>query len=260
VGVLTAGFLAPRLAVDFARQDAGRGERLVKISFEIGRSKDAAPQTSADDLLFKEWAECRATIARLDTILVDLRKVGFSFITALLTASSFLSLVDPKSAAAPTPMRAAAFIAIMVLIALLFAVDSYYQILLSGAVERALDLEVKTHPPLRLSKYLSINIQHTWATVVTLVLYLALLVTAGVLGLLGVNIISISKGDPALPTAYGLGPWNEWSIVIAILGAVLFLLILGYWFFIAWKIGFHRHRATRVWPAGERTEDKLAIT
>jgi hypothetical protein len=210
--------------------------------------------------VFKEWSECRSTIARLDAILVDLRKVGFSFITALLTASSFLSLVDPKSAAAPTPMRAAAFIAIMVLIAALFAIDSYYQILLSGAVERALDLEVKTHPPLRLSKYLSINIQHTWATVVTLILYLVLLSTAGFLGVLGVNIIAISSGVPAAPTSYGLGPWNDWSTLIAVLAAVLFALVLVYWLFIAWKTGFHRHRGTRVWPAGEDAEEKLAVS
>ena len=232
----------------------------MKITLQIGGSTTPAALTSADDLLFKEWTECRATIGRLDAILVDLRKVGFSFITALLTASSFLSLVDPKSAAAPTPMRAAAFVAIMVLIAALFAIDSYYQILLSGAVERALDLEVKTHPPLRLSKYLSINIQHTWATVVTLILYLVLLLTAGFLGLLGVNIVSISSGVSGAPTSYGLGPWNDWSTVIAVLGAVLFAFTLGYWLFIAWKIGFHRHRSTRVWPAGEHPEEKLAVT
>jgi len=235
-------------------------ERLLKISLEIGPSKKPLAQASADDLLFKEWTECRSTIARLDAILVDLRKVGFSFITALLTASSFLSLVDPKSAAAPTPMRAASFIAIMVLIAALFAIDSYYQILLSGAVERALDLEATTDPPLRLSKYLSINIQRTWATVVTLILYLVLLLTAGFLGLLGVNIVSISSGVPAAPTAYGLGPWNDWSTLIAVLGAALFAFILGYWLFIAVKIGFHRHRPTRGWPDGEHPEDKLAVT
>jgi hypothetical protein len=228
----------------------------VKISFEVGGS--TAP--GGDDPLFKEWAECRATIARLDAILVDLRKVGFSFITALLTATSFLGLVDPKTIAAPTPMRAAAFVAIMVLIAALFAIDSYYQVLLSGAVERALDLEVKSHPPLRLSKYLSINIQRTRAIVVTLILYLVLLLTAGFLGLLGVNITSVATGNAASPNAYGLGPWNEWSTLIAVLGGLLLAFILGYWLFIASRIGFHRHRSDRVWPEGEPPDKKVAVT
>ncbi|HEX9413988.1 MAG TPA: hypothetical protein VF916_10840, partial [Ktedonobacterales bacterium] len=58
---------------------------------QIGAQPLGATSTlwSADGQLLKEWAECRATIGRLDTILEDLRKIGFSLVTALLTANAF---------------------------------------------------------------------------------------------------------------------------------------------------------------------------
>ena len=37
-----------------------------------------------------EWKKCRATIGRLDGTIADLRKYGFSLVTVLITASSFL--------------------------------------------------------------------------------------------------------------------------------------------------------------------------
>ncbi len=143
---------------------------------------------TADDPRIKEWEQCRGTIAHFDTILADLRKFGFSLNTGLLTASAFLGFLGVQTTkdapAIPLEARAAPFIAIMVLITALFSVDSYYQVLLSGAVERALDLEVKTDPHIRVTKYLSINAMHTRSTYVTLFLYLLLLVTAAGLGLL----------------------------------------------------------------------------
>ena len=38
----------------------------------------------------EEWKECRSTIDRFDKILVDLRKTGFGFVTALVSAAAFL--------------------------------------------------------------------------------------------------------------------------------------------------------------------------
>lgn len=37
-----------------------------------------------------EWNECRCSIARFDTIIVDIRKYGFTLITGPLTADAFL--------------------------------------------------------------------------------------------------------------------------------------------------------------------------
>jgi hypothetical protein len=143
--------------------------------------------TTADDLRFQEWKECRAIIGRLDTILVDLRKVGFSLITGLLTASAFLNFLGiPTTQGVPAPttdVSAAVFITVMVLVAALFSVDTYYQVLLSGTVERALDLEAETSPPIRVTKYLSRNATRSWSSFIILALYIVLLVTAEGMGL-----------------------------------------------------------------------------
>lgn len=98
------------------------------------RPADAAI-TTAGDLRFEDWKECRATIGRFDMILEDLRKVGFFLITGLLTAGAFLNFLGVQTTqGVPAPLsdvRAAVFIAIMVLVATLFSVDTYYQVLLS---------------------------------------------------------------------------------------------------------------------------------
>ena len=83
-----------------------------------------------------EWQECRKTIGRLDATIADFRKFGFSLVTVLITASSFLGQQVPSF-----ENKMSVSIAIMILIAVLFAIDRYYTLLLSGAVERALDLE-----------------------------------------------------------------------------------------------------------------------
>src|SRR4030088_5422 len=80
---------------------------------------------SGDDLRFKEWSECRTTIGRLDGTLVDLRKVGFSIVTGLLTASALLGYLGvPASTTTPIvpiEIRVAGFAVILLLIAVLFS-------------------------------------------------------------------------------------------------------------------------------------------
>jgi hypothetical protein len=136
--------------------------------------------TSVNDLRFHDWEECRKTIGRLDTILTDLRKFGFSIITGLLTASAFL-VIKPESL--PSTGGPAVFIVVMVLVATLFSVDTYYQVLVSGAAERALDLEAEMNPPIRVTKYLSINATRSGNAFVVLALYIVLLITAEGMGL-----------------------------------------------------------------------------
>lgn len=145
------------------------------------------PIRSADDLRFKDWAEARAAIARFDTVLVDLRKVGFSFVTGLLAASTFLGFLGvptpasagagaaPAATAFPIEARAGVFIAVIALVVLLFLVDLYFEVLLSGAVERALDIEVQTDPPVRVTKYLSVNIGRVWGAQLVFGMYLGVL-------------------------------------------------------------------------------------
>lgn len=93
-------------------------------------------QTSANKY-HEEWTECRQTIARFDTILIDLRKYGFTIITGLLTAGSFLGFDTPTAS-----LQVGVIIVTMVLIVILYWMDIYYQNLLYGAVLRAIFLEI----------------------------------------------------------------------------------------------------------------------
>jgi hypothetical protein len=83
-----------------------------------------------------EWAECRATIGRMDSTLADIRKYGFSLVTLLLTANA---LITNTNAVAD---RVAASSVVMVLVLVLFLMDRYWWVLLREAVERAIELEI----------------------------------------------------------------------------------------------------------------------
>ena len=43
----------------------------------------------------EEWKSCRETVSKFDSTLIDLRKYGFTIITSLLTAGSFLGFNAP---------------------------------------------------------------------------------------------------------------------------------------------------------------------
>jgi hypothetical protein len=128
-----------------------------------------------------EWQECRQTIGRLDTIIADLRKFGFSLVTVLITASGLVGQQVPSS-----ETKASVSIALIILITVLFSVDRYYTLLLNGAVERALDLE---GPQLnrqdlsqdRLTQVISVHAINSGAVFVVLLLYLGLLYSIRVL-------------------------------------------------------------------------------
>lgn len=94
------------------------------------------------ELQVEEWKECRATIGRFDTLLVDLRKYGFTLITGLLTASSFWFYSSPpKQEGVPTSTEAGVALVLTVLVVALFVVDRSYEVLLHAAVKRSMILE-----------------------------------------------------------------------------------------------------------------------
>jgi uncharacterized membrane protein len=128
-------------------------------SFGGATPATAGPPIHKDDLGMVEWAECRTTIGRMDTALEDLRKYGFTLVTGLLTAGGIVGSATSSDTAAQV-VPAAALI-VMVLVLGLFAVDMYYQVTMSGAVERALDLEARTEPPVRVTRYISGNVERT---------------------------------------------------------------------------------------------------
>jgi hypothetical protein len=218
-----------------------------------------SPIATVDDIRFKEWAECRTTIGRLDSILVDLRKTGFSFITALLGAGSFLSFLGLKTSTSgtlvPIEARTAIFLVTMVLIAALFWLDTYYETLLSGAVERCLDLEIQTEPPVRLAKYLSINVQHTGTVRVTLGIYMVLLGLATGLGVLA---LLASPTESMLPN--GLN--NSWGMIalIGIVGILTEIAMWRYWAYIAKMTRFDSLDSGRPWRPGESADEKKAAS
>lgn len=122
-----------------------------------------------------EWQECRKTIGRLDTTIADLRKFGFSLVTILITASSFLGRQD-----LPDAGKVSVAVALMGLIAVLFAIDRYYTLLLNGAVERALDIEgpkldFKELENDKLTQVISVYAVNSGAVFVVPVLYLGFL-------------------------------------------------------------------------------------
>jgi hypothetical protein len=120
-----------------------------------------------------EWKECRATVARFEKIIVDLRKYGFILLAALLTAKALFflnsspsdkgaltgakdkgalteakdkgALTEAKDKGAPTELtlqtRIALMLFTMVLIFALFVVDLSQEVLLRAARRRAIALE-----------------------------------------------------------------------------------------------------------------------
>ena len=136
----------------------------------------------------------------------------------------------------------------MVLIAALFLVDSYYEVQLSAAVERALDLEAQTDPPVRITKYLSINTWLTRVNDVTLWLYVVLLGVAEALGLLGV----LSASDDLTSRIL-------FGIVVAVLGGILYLAMKRYFNFIERATHLRSLKDERKWRPGEASDAKVAV-
>jgi hypothetical protein len=91
---------------------------------------------------FDEMAACRNAIDRMDQLLEDLRKYGFSLITALLTASGIAAGITHTGSVLPVAAATTMFLVIA-----LFGIDMYYHVMLSAAVERSMDLEVASAPP-----------------------------------------------------------------------------------------------------------------
>lgn len=97
---------------------------------------------AATDNGFEEWAEARHTIGRFDDNLHDLRRYGFSFITALLTADAILT--GPGSTAFPTAPGYLKLIILLVTLGLyvsLRQLDQHYRLFQQAASRRAIILE-----------------------------------------------------------------------------------------------------------------------
>jgi hypothetical protein len=89
------------------------------------------------DRYAEEWKTARETTIKFDDILIDLRKYGFSFLTGLTTAGTFLGFSSPAQ-----HLQIGVIVVTMVLVMVLYWLDIYYQNLLYGSVLRGRFLEI----------------------------------------------------------------------------------------------------------------------
>lgn len=93
----------------------------------------------------EEWKVARSVLASFDGSLHDLRKYGFSFVTALLAAESILvpgpvAIASGKEALPPL-IKLCVFAVTLLLIDALQLIDKNYQVIQEAAADRALVLE-----------------------------------------------------------------------------------------------------------------------
>jgi hypothetical protein len=121
-----------------------------------------------------EWKECRATIDRCDKILVDLRKTGFGFVTAVVGVAAYV--LNDRVEFAP---KASILTMLVLLIVTLYIVDLAHQTWLSVSVRRAEELERRLN--FALTQNISVGYAAAKAVYVGLALYLILLAaTSGI--------------------------------------------------------------------------------
>jgi hypothetical protein len=129
----------------------------------------------------KEWEMSRATLQFFDDKLHDLRKYGFSFLTALLTAGSILTpvILSDTSTTVQYTVKLAVFVVTLMLITALHLFDVNYRIFQQAVLTRVLVLERELN--LELSEVISdrhtskkIN-QHVMSMYILFILGVALL-------------------------------------------------------------------------------------
>lgn len=98
--------------------------------------------SSDSDRTLDEWKEARSVLARFDTNLHDLRKVGFTFVTALLAANGLLSQnLTGATSVVPDGVKAGVLVATMGLIVALKLLDTHYRLFQQAASVRGRILE-----------------------------------------------------------------------------------------------------------------------
>jgi hypothetical protein len=105
------------------------------------------PIDSYEDFV-EELKNSNDIVTKIDQILIDLRKYGFTLLTGLTTAGAFLGFSSPLPF-----LQLSVIFATMILVAVLYWLDIYYQGILSAAVLCSQVLEYKLHR--RLSTYIS---------------------------------------------------------------------------------------------------------
>jgi hypothetical protein len=123
----------------------------------MGQQNNDANKGNSINPYLVEWKKSIEAVDKFDTILVDLRKYGFSFLTGLITAGSLLGVaVDDQHVGDQfINIQIAVIILTMVLVISLYWLDIYYQNELTGAWVRSEFLGIYRLEVIRLSSYIS---------------------------------------------------------------------------------------------------------
>jgi hypothetical protein len=153
-----------------------------------------------------EWKEARSVLARFDNNLHDLRKYGFSFVTALLAANGLISVGGTSVVTAE--VKASILVVTMGLIVTLKLLDSHYLGFENAASLRCRMLEDRLNLELTGDVAYFYNLEHWWAYI--LALYLGFV---GLTASLGIAIF-----------------WNQTVLLVligiaAVISAVLIIVI-----------------------------------
>ncbi|HEV7602694.1 MAG TPA: hypothetical protein VGO49_20875 [Bradyrhizobium sp.] len=188
-----------------------------------------------------EWKECRATIDRCDKLLVDMRKTGFGFITAVVAAASYiLREADYGTKHSIVWM-------LVLLINMLYIIDLAHQTWLTVAVTRAKDIE---HGSIgfQLTNMISEGFAAYKAEQIGLGLYLVLLFATCAMFLFSIPLrtdailsghrtpiyLALVVGILSILAIYNSSKKNNLKKVFGILAAALIIIpiagnILGWW-------------------------------
>jgi hypothetical protein len=150
----------------------------------------------------EEWVKAREATDKFDGNLFDLRKYGFSILTGLITAGSFLGFSTPTQF-----IQVGVIIVTMVLVVILYWLDIYYQGLLYGAVFRTRFLEI-----FRLNRGLSIYISALYGAShlgpLLHSLYLGFLIGVFLLGLFVANFAVVATDGDSSKNEAASAPAN----------------------------------------------------
>ena len=103
------------------------------------KKQDLADKNDLEsDKKYQEWKACNEAISKLDTILIDIRRYGFSVATGLTTAGAVLTQFTQFQ-----PLQLVLVFATMALIDVLYWLDVYYQTVLSAVILRTQVLECR---------------------------------------------------------------------------------------------------------------------
>ncbi len=126
-----------------------------------------------------EWKEARSVLARFDNNLHDLRKYGFSFVTALLAANGLISIGG--TTVVPAEVKTSILVVTMGLIVTLKLLDSHYRCFENAASLRCRILEDRLNLELTGDVSFFYNLERWWVNV--LFLYLGFVGLTAILGI-----------------------------------------------------------------------------